>query len=100
VHQSRTEPLQELALAEHDLGLVASAPRHVVEAIGRLAELEQVEQQLRAAGEQKAADGEGSRQRERSGDDVYGERAFPSSALVTAKIRSRLMPSAPASAQR
>jgi hypothetical protein len=79
VHQPRPEPLQQLALAEDDLGLVADAPREVVEALGGPAELEEVEEQLGPAREQRAADRESGGERERSDRDVYGERTFPTS---------------------
>jgi hypothetical protein len=90
VHQARAEPLQELALAEHDLGLVADAPRQVVEALRGLAEPDEVGEQLRAAREQRSAGRESGGQRQRSGRDVYGERAFPSSGVTAA-----ITPSAP-----
>ena len=37
VDQARDEPLEQLALAQHDLGLVAGALRQVAGAVGRLA---------------------------------------------------------------
>jgi hypothetical protein len=89
VHEARAEPLQELALAEHDLGLVADAPRQVVEALRGLAEPDEVDEQLRAAREQRAADREGGGERQRSGRDVYGERAFLSSAVIAGTISVR-----------
>jgi hypothetical protein len=94
VHQPRPEPLQELPLGEHDLGLVAEAPRQVVEALCGLAEPDEIDQQLGPAREQRAADRESGGERERSGRDPYGERAFPSSTVMAARIT----PSAPFSA--
>ncbi len=61
----------------------------VVGAVDRLAEPHEVDQQLRAAREEDAADGERRRERERSGDDVYGERAFLSSAVIAGTISVR-----------
>jgi hypothetical protein len=89
VHQPRPEPLQELALAEDDLGLVADAARKVVEALGGLAELEEVEEQLGPAREQRAADRESGGESERSDRDVYGERTFLSSAVIAGTISVR-----------
>jgi hypothetical protein len=88
VHQPGAEPLEQLALPEHDLGLVAHAPRHVVRALGRLAELQQVDEQLRAAGEEGAADGERRRERKRSERDGY-DRTFRSSAVIAGTISVR-----------
>ena len=87
--QAGTEPLQQLALAEHDLGLVAGAPRQVVEARRGLAHAHQPDEQLRAAGEQGARDREGRCERERSGQDGYGARAFRSSAVIAGTISVR-----------
>jgi hypothetical protein len=89
VHQPRAEPLEQLALPEHDLRLVAYALRDVVEALDRLAEPDQVDEQLRAAGEQVAADRKRRRERERSQQDVYVERAFLSSAVIAGTISVR-----------
>ena len=57
--------------------------------VDRLAEPHEVDQQLRAAREQAAADGERGRERERSGGDVYCERAFLSSAVIAGTISVR-----------
>ena len=89
MHQPRAEALEQLALPQHDLGLVAHAPRHVVEAVDRLAEPDEVDQQLRAPREQGAADGERDRERDRSGGDGYAERAFLSSAVIAGTISVR-----------
>jgi hypothetical protein len=78
--------LQQLALAEHDLGLVARAPRHVAGAVDRRAELEQVDEQLGPAAEQVAADGQRGRERECSDQDV---RDFLSSAVIAGTISVR-----------
>jgi hypothetical protein len=89
VHEAWAEPLEQLALAEHDLGLVAHAARDVGKALDRLAELNEIDEQLRAAGEQRAGDGERRRQRKRSDDDVYAGRALLSSAVIAGTISVR-----------
>ena len=89
MHQPGAEPLEQLALAQHDLGLVAHAARHVARAVDRLAEPHQVDEQLRPAREQPAGDGECDRERDRSGGDGYAERAFLSSAVMAGTISVR-----------
>ena len=89
VHQARAEPLEQLALAEHDLGLVADAPRQVVEAVDRLAEPDEVDEQLRAAREEEAADGERRRERERSGQRRLWRARLLSSAVIAGTISVR-----------
>jgi hypothetical protein len=88
VHEPGAEALEQLALREHDLGLVAHAHGHVALPLGRLAELEQVDEQLRAAGEQRPADGERRRERQRSDRDGY-DRTFRSSAVMAGTISVR-----------
>ena len=56
VHQPRHEPLQELALAEHDLDLVLDAPRHVRGTIVRLALQDEPRQEPRPPREEPTAD--------------------------------------------
>jgi hypothetical protein len=89
VHQARAEALEQLALAQHDLCLVACAARHVAGAVDRLAELEQADEQPRAAREEAAADGERRRERQRSGYDVYDARVLLSSAVIAGTISVR-----------
>jgi hypothetical protein len=79
VDQARHEPLEQLPLAEHDHGLVLDALGGVAEAVDRLAEPDQVDEQLGAAGEQEAADGEQRGERDSAERDVYGS---PSSAMT------------------
>jgi hypothetical protein len=88
VHQPRPEPLQQLALAEDDLGLVAHPPRDVVGPLGRLAQLDEVDEELRATTEQEPAHGERRGERQRSDDDVY-DRALLSSAVMAGTISAR-----------
>ena len=71
-----TEPLEQLALAEHDLGLVAGAPRQVAGALRRLAHPHEADDQARPPGEQGAADGERRREGERSGQDAMASAPF------------------------
>ena len=61
------EPLEQLALAEDDLGLVAGAPREVAGAVDRLAHPHEADEQPGPAREQRAADRERGREGERSG---------------------------------
>ncbi len=89
MHQPGAEPLEQLALAEHDLGLVARAARHVAGAVDRLAEPDQADQEQRAAGEEAAADDERRRERQRSGHDIYGARVLLSSAVIAGTISVR-----------
>jgi hypothetical protein len=72
VDRAGHEPLEQLLLAQHDDRLVLDALGDVAEPVDRLAEPDQVDEQLRAPGEQRAADGEERGERERSGEDVYG----------------------------
>jgi hypothetical protein len=89
VHQARAEPLEQLALPEHDLGLVARAPRQIAGPVDRLAEPDQVDEQLRAAREQDPADAQRRGERQRSDDDVYGPRVLLSSAVIAGTISVR-----------
>ena len=86
VHQARDEPLQQLALAEHDDRLLAQAVGHVVAALdaGRLAHPDEPRQQQHAAGEEDAGDGDGGGQRE-AGDHPLTRR---SSAVIAGTISS------------
>jgi hypothetical protein len=89
VDEARDEPLEELLLAEDDHGLVPHALGCVAEAVGRPAEPDDVDEQLGAAGEQEAADGEQRGERERSGRDVYEACAFLSSSVIAGTISVR-----------
>jgi hypothetical protein len=89
VDQPGDEALEELSLCQHDHGLVASALRDVVEALRRLAEPDEVDQQLDPAREQVAADAKGCREGDRSEEDVYGPRAFLSSLVIAGTISVR-----------
>jgi hypothetical protein len=89
VDQAGDEALEQLALAEDDHGLVAHAVGHVAEALDRLAEPDEVDEQLRAPGEQRAADSEKRGERDSAERDVYGNRAFPRPAVTTAPSGAR-----------
>jgi hypothetical protein len=77
VDEAGDEPLKELPLPQDDHGLVLDALGDLPEAIDRLAELDEVDQQPRAPGEERAADGEQRGERESSSRDVYEDRALP-----------------------
>jgi hypothetical protein len=89
VDETRHEPLEEFLLAEHDLGFVPDPLRHLVRALDRLAEPHEIGEQLRAPSEQVAADGQRGGERERSGQNVYGDRAFRSSWVIAGTISVR-----------
>ncbi len=89
VDKPRHEPLEQLLLAEHDHGLVLHPLRDVVEALDRLAQLDQVHEQLRAAAEQRAAYRQQRGERERSERYVYEDCAFLSSAVIAGTISAR-----------
>jgi hypothetical protein len=86
MHEAGAQPVEQLALGEDDLGLVARALRHVAKAVDRLAQPDEVDEQLRAAPEQIAADGERDRQRQCSDQDA---RDFLSSAVMAGTISVR-----------
>jgi hypothetical protein len=88
VHQARPEALEQLALPEHDHGLVAGALREVPGAVGGLAGAYEVDQELRTAGEEKARDRERRGEGDGSDRDVYW-RAFLSSSVIAGTISVR-----------
>ena len=83
------EALEKLALADDDHGLVAGPSRKVVEALGGLAEEDEVGQELDAATEQNATHREGRGEGDRSDHNVYGPPAFLSSAVTAGTISLR-----------
>jgi hypothetical protein len=90
VHQARDEPLEQLALAEHEQRLVADAAGHaVVPAVIRVAREDEPRQEARPAPEQAACDGEQGREPERAPEDVYVLFAFRSSAAIAGTISCR-----------
>jgi hypothetical protein len=72
----------------------------VVEALDGLAELYERYEQARPAGEQGAADGEQRGERERSGRDVYEDRAFPRPAIACRACPRPAIRTAPSGARR
>jgi hypothetical protein len=84
VNQPGHEPLEQLPLSEHDDRLVLDPLRHVAEAIDRLAEPDEIDEQLRPRRKERAADGEERGERDSAERDVYGSRAFPRAAVTTA----------------
>jgi hypothetical protein len=85
VHQPRHEPLQELALGEHDFDLVPDAPRHIRGTIVRLALENEPRQEPRAPREKPATDDGEHGKRNRA----YEPRTFRSSALIAGTISCR-----------
>jgi hypothetical protein len=63
VHQPGSEPLEQFALSENDLGLVASTARHIPGALGRRRSLYESDEEADAGREQRSAHGNGSGQR-------------------------------------
>ncbi|HEX6654331.1 MAG TPA: hypothetical protein VF072_16410 [Thermoleophilaceae bacterium] len=88
--QAGHEALKELPLPEHDHRLVLDPLRHVAEAVDRLAEPDEIDEQLCARRKQRAADGEERGEGDSAERDVYGSRAFPRSAARTALRRSAI----------
>jgi hypothetical protein len=76
VHQSRNQALQQLALAEHDRGLVAEARRDPVESVGGLTEPNEPREQEGAAGEQRACDGDRGCESDGAAEALYPPLAF------------------------
>jgi hypothetical protein len=89
VHQSRDEALQQLALAEHDHGLVADARRDRIAAGDRFARADEADEEEGAAREEAAGDGDQGGEAERAGEDGYERLAFRSSALIAGTISCR-----------
>jgi hypothetical protein len=89
VDQARYEPLEQLPLAEHDHGLVLDALGHVAEAVHRLAEPHQIDEQLGPPREQRAADGEQRGERDSADGDVYEDCTFLSSSVIAGTISAR-----------
>ena len=71
VHRPGQQPLEQLALPEHDHGFVANAPRNVVVALDGLPRADEAGEQKRAPPEERARDGERRRERERAGERCY-----------------------------
>jgi hypothetical protein len=88
VHQAGNEPLQQLALAEHDDGLVAHAPRHIAGPVDRPPLPDEPDEEERATHEQAAADRRERDEPERAGENGY-PRAFLSSALIAGTMTCR-----------
>ena len=82
----RDEPLEELPLAEHDLGLCAKPLRHVVEPLDRLAQPYEPPEQPRAPCEERSRHGEERREDERCRENRY----VPLTFLISAEIAGRI----------
>ena len=76
------EPLQQLALAQHDRRLVLGAPRAVAGALHRRARLQQRHQEADPDGEQAPA----HRQRRGEQDGGDGDAYVPRTFLISAEI--------------
>jgi hypothetical protein len=84
VRQARHEPLQQLALAEHDLDLVLDADRNIRGPIVRLRAPNLLDEELRTEDRAGADD-----EQQRAEDDGAYERTFLSSALIAGTISCR-----------
>jgi hypothetical protein len=82
VDQPRHEPLQQLALTEHDRRLVAGSPLEAAGSIDRRAGADEIDQELDAVDEQRPADPQGDAQRDRPDRDAYEPLTF----LISAEI--------------
>jgi hypothetical protein len=89
VDEPRNDPLEQLPLAQDDDGLVPDPLRRVAEAVDRLAEPNEVDEQLRPPAEERAAEGKKRGEGERSGRDVYETRAFRSSSVIAGTTSAR-----------
>jgi hypothetical protein len=89
VDDAGDDALKQLPLAEHDDGLVPDPLGRVAEAVDRLAEPDQIDEQPGPAIEERAADGKERGKRERSGGEVYEPCAFLSSAVIAGTTSAR-----------
>ena len=89
MHDSRHEPLEELALAEDDDRLVLGALREVVEARERRAHANEAPEEERAPREERQRDGRDRREGERGQRAGYCPRAFLSSAEIAGTTSCR-----------
>ena len=90
MHRAGQQPLEQLALSEHDHRFVADATRNVVVALDRLRRANETDEQQRAPREERPRDGERRRERERAGKRrCYASRAFLSSAEIAGTISCR-----------
>jgi hypothetical protein len=89
VHQPGTEPLEQLALAEHDRRLVAGADLDVAGAGGGLRLAGDPDQLGDPACEQRAAGADRGGERDGGGGRDYVPLAFLTSALIAGRISWR-----------
>jgi len=94
VHQPRYEPLEELALPEHDRHLVARAQPRIAPALDGLRSVHEPNQLPDPASAQRAADPDRGRKRDCGGDRGYTPLAFLISAEIagTTSCRSPITP--------
>ena len=81
VHEAGAEPLQELALPEHDRRLVPDPHREVRHAADRLARADEPREEEGAPGEERARDRDRDDERDRGGD--ARRRAQPAFAFLS-----------------
>ena len=89
MHESRHEPLEELALTEDDDRLVLHALRELVEALERRAHADEAPEEERAPREERQRDGRDRREGERGQHVGYCPRAFLSSAEIAGTTSCR-----------
>ena len=89
MHRAGQQPLEQLALPEHDHRFVANALRQVVGALDGLRRAHEPDEQRRAPREQRSRDNEQRCERDGAGKRRYS-RAFLSSAEIAGTISCRL----------
>ena len=89
MHHARHEPLEQLALAEHDRRLVLDAAGQVVGAVERPRGAHEPHEEERAPREQPAGDGEQRREGDGAGRGGYAPSTFLSSAVIAGTISCR-----------
>ena len=91
MHRAGQQPLEQLALSEHDHRFVADPTWNVVVPLDRLRSTHEADEQQRAPREEGPRDGERRRERERACKRrcPYASRAFLSSAEIAGTISCR-----------
>jgi len=89
VERTRDDALEQLALPEDDLGLRPQATRDVVEALDRLAEVNEPPEQPRTPREERPRDGKERGKSERARENRYVPLTFLISAEMAGRISCR-----------
>src|SRR5581483_4343260 len=89
VHRAGHEPLEQLALPEHDRRLVAHPRGDVAAAVDGLAGAHEAHEEQRAPGEERPGGCEERREGDGAGGDRYEPCAFLSSAVIAGTISCR-----------